>query len=326
MCICDEFSEEQESLTLATYLVTGGAGFIGSNIVAALVDRGETVRALDDLSTGNRDNLADVMDRVAFIEGSVADEAVVREAVEGVDYVLHQGALASVPRSIDDPVSTNEANVSGTLRLLVAARDAGVKRVVFAASSSAYGDQPTMPKVETMAPSPLSPYATSKLAGEYYCQAFTICYGLETVCLRYFNIYGPRQDPQGAYAAVIPRFIAAMLAGQQPTIFGDGEQSRDFTFVEDCVQANLLACTAPDAPGHAVNVACGSRYTLNELVALLNKILGTSIEPVYEPPRAGDVKHSLADIALARRVLGYEPKFTFEAGLERTVAWYKGKP
>lgn len=308
---------------MATYLVTGGAGFIGSNIVAALVDRGDTVRVLDDLSTGKRENLAGLMDAITFTEGSVADEAVVRQAVDGVDYVLHQGALASVPRSIDDPLSTNTANVTGTLRLLLAARDAQVRRVVFAASSSAYGDQPDLPKVESMAPSPLSPYAASKLAGEYYCQAFTECYGLATVCLRYFNIYGPRQDPQSVYAAVIPKFITAMLAGERPTIFGDGEQSRDFTYVEDCIEANLEACTAPEAVGQVMNIACGGRYTLNELVALLNQILGTSIEPVYEAPRPGDVKHSQADIAVARELLGYEPQFTFEAGLEKTVQWYR---
>ncbi|MFW6162656.1 MAG: SDR family oxidoreductase [Planctomycetota bacterium] len=308
---------------MATYLVTGGAGFIGSNIVAALVDRGDTVRVLDDLSTGKRENLAGLLDAIAFTEGSVADESVVRQAVDGADYVLHQGALASVPRSIDDPLSTNTANVTGTLRLLLAARDAGVRRVVFAASSSAYADQPALPKVETMAPSPLSPYAASKLAGEYYCQAVTECYGLETVGLRYFNIYGPRQDPQSVYAAVIPKFITAMLAGQRPTVFGDGEQSRDFTYVEDCIQANFQACTAPEAAGQVMNIACGGRYTLNELVALLNQILDTSIEPVYEAPRPGDVKHSQADIALARKLLGYEPQFTFQAGLEKTVQWYR---
>ena len=310
---------------MATYLVTGGAGFIGSNIVDALLQRDDTVRVLDDFSTGKRENLADFEGRITLFEGSVADEAIVRKAVDGVDYILHEGALASVPRSVEDPISTHTANVTGTLTLLLAARDAEVKRLVFAASSSAYGDQPTLPKIETMAPSPLSPYAVSKVACEYYCQAFTACYGLETVCLRYFNIYGPRQDPQSVYAAVIPKFITAMLEGQRPTIFGDGEQSRDFTFVEDCVQANLLACTAPNAAGHMVNVACGSRYTLNDLVTLLNGALGTDLEANYEPPRAGDVKHSLADIALARKVLGYDPQFDFGKGLEKTVAWYKGK-
>jgi UDP-glucose 4-epimerase len=313
----------QESCELATYLVTGGAGFIGSNIVSALVERGEAVRVLDDFSTGKRQNLADVADRITLFEGSVADEALVREAVAGADYVFHEGALASVPRSVEDPLGTNEANATGTLVLLLAARDAKVRRVTYAASSSAYGDQPSLPKVETMAPSPLSPYAVSKLAGEYYCQAFTACYGLETVCLRYFNIYGPRQDPQSVYAAVIPRFIVAMLAGQRPVIYGDGEQSRDFTYVADCVAANLLACTAPGAAGQTVNIACGSRYSLNELVRLLNGTLGTRVEPVYEPARAGDVKHSLADISAARQALGYQPRFSFEDGLRKTVEWLK---
>ena len=308
---------------MATYLVTGGAGFIGSNLVATLAERGETVRVLDDFSTGKRENLADLADQITLFEGSVADEALVREAVAGVDYVFHEGALASVPRSVEDPAATNHANVTGTLTLLLAARDAKVKRLVFAASSSAYGDQPTLPKVETMAPSPLSPYAVTKLACEYYCQAFTACYGLETVCLRYFNIYGPRQDPQSVYAAVIPKFIEAMLAGERPTIFGDGEQSRDFTYVADCVAANLLACTAPAAVGHTVNVACGARYTLNQLVELLNQALGTAIEPLYKPERAGDVKHSLADISAARQLLGYEPSTSFEDGLRKTVEWFK---
>jgi len=310
---------------LSTYLVTGGAGFIGSNLVATLIERGDTVRVLDDFSTGKRENLADLMPAITLFEGSVADDAIVREAVAGVDYVLHEGALASVPRSVDDPLSTNVANVTGTLTLLMAARDAGVKRLVFAASSSAYGDQPTLPKTESMPPSPLSPYAVSKLAGEYYCQAFTACYGLETVCLRYFNIFGPRQDPQSVYAAVIPKFITAMLAGERPVVFGDGEQSRDFTYVADCVAANLLACTAPGAAGHTVNIACGGRYTLNDLIALLNGILGTAIEAVYEPERAGDVKHSQAAIAAARAVLGYEPTTSFEDGLRQTVEWFQAK-
>jgi len=309
---------------LARYLVTGGAGFIGSNIVETLVERGEQVVVLDDFSTGKRENLEGFVNKVTLIEGSVAD-AVVREAVEAVDFVLHQGALASVPRSVDDPPSTNRANVDGTLNLLVAARDAGVKRVVFAASSSAYGDQPTLPKVETMPPMPLSPYAASKVACEYYCKAFTACYGLETVCLRYFNIFGPRQDPQSQYAAVIPRFITRMLDGKPPVIFGDGEQSRDFTYVADCVEANLLACEAPGAVGGTFNVACGGRYTLNQLVELLNDILGTDLQPIYEAERPGDVKHSQADITAARRALGYEPKVSFEDGLRRTVEWFKAR-
>jgi UDP-glucose 4-epimerase len=309
---------------LATYLVTGGAGFIGSNIVDGLLRRGQTVRVLDDFSTGKRGNLAEAAGKIALVEGSVADEAVARKAVEGADFVLHQAALASVPRSIDDPVSSNRANVDGTLRLLIVARDAKVRRVVYAGSSSAYGDQPTLPKVETMAPSPLSPYAASKLAGEYYCQAFTASYGLETVCLRYFNVYGPRQDPESLYAAVIPKFITAMLAGERPVVFGDGEQSRDFTYVEDVVEANVLACTAPKAVGQMVNLGCGGRYSLNELVAMLNRILGASIQPVYEPARVGDVKHSQADVAAARTILGYTPRYSLEAGLRKTVEWYRG--
>ena len=310
---------------MATYLVTGGGGFIGSNLVAALLERGETVRVLDDFSTGKRENLADVAGRIALFEGSVADAPLVREAVAGADYVFHEGALASVPRSVQDPMATNHANVTGTLTLLLAAREAGVKRLVFAASSSAYGDQPTLPKVESVAPSPLSPYAVTKLAGEYYCWAFTACYGLETVCLRYFNIYGPRQDPQSVYAAVIPKFITAMLAGERPAIFGDGEQSRDFTYVADCVAANVLAATARKAVGQTMNIACGGRYSLNDLVALLNRILGTSLQPIYKPERAGDVKHSQADIAAARRLLGYEPRTSFEEGLRKTVEWFKAR-
>ena len=310
---------------MATYLVTGGAGFIGSNIVSALVERGDTVRVLDDFSTGREENLAAVADQITVINGSVADPKTVAEAVRGAHYVLHQAALASVPRSVEDPLSSNHANVTGTLALLMAARKARAKRLVYAASSSAYGDQPTLPKIETMAPSPMSPYAVAKLAGANYCAAFTACYGFETVSLCYFNIYGPRQDPRSAYAAVIPKFITAMLAGESPTIFGDGEQSRDFTFVDDAVQANLLACTAPDAAGHYLNVACGGRYTLNQLVALLNQILGTSIEPIYEDPRPGDVKHSQADITAARTVLGYEPAHSFEQGLRKTVDWFRSQ-
>ncbi|MBM4033202.1 MAG: SDR family oxidoreductase [Planctomycetes bacterium] len=310
---------------MARCLVTGGAGFIGSSVARALAERGDMVRVLDDFSTGLRGNLAGLEGKVELVEGSVADAAAARQAVGGVEVVFHQAALASVPRSIDDPLSTHTANATGALVLLLAARDAGVRRVVFAGSSSAYGDQPELPKLEAMRPRPLSPYAASKLAGEYYCQAFTACYGLETVCLRYFNIYGPRQDPASAYAAVVPRFIAAMLRGERPVIFGDGEQSRDFTFIEDCVSANLLAADAPAASGEAINVACGRSYSLNELVALLNRILGTAIEPVYEPARRGDVKHSQASIAAARRLLGYEPRFSLEEGLRRTVAWFRSK-
>jgi len=310
---------------LALFLVTGGAGFIGSNLVQALVERGDSVRVLDDYSTGKPENLASVADRIEIVEGSVTDEPTVRRAMQDVEFVLHEGALASVPRSVEDPLGSNVANVTGTLTVLIAARDAHVRRLVYAASSSAYGDQPALPKTEAMAPSPLSPYAVSKLAGEYYCQAFTECYGLETVALRYFNVYGPQQSPQSVYAAVIPKLITAMLAGERPTIFGDGEQSRDFTYVADVVAANVLACTAPDAVGQTLNVACGQRYSLNDLVAALNRILGTDIAPIYAAARAGDVKHSLADISAARTLLGYEPQFAFEDGLRRTVAWFQAK-
>ncbi|MBL7223173.1 MAG: SDR family oxidoreductase [Candidatus Brocadiae bacterium] len=310
---------------MALFLVTGGAGFIGSNLVQALVERGDSVRVLDDYSTGKPENLASVADRIEIVEGSVTDEPTVRRAMQDVEFVLHEGALASVPRSVEDPLGSNVANVTGTLAVLLAARDAHVRRLVYAASSSAYGDQPALPKTEAMAPSPLSPYAVSKLAGEYYCQAFTECYGLETVALRYFNVYGPQQSPQSVYAAVIPKLITAMLAGERPTIFGDGEQSRDFTYVADVVAANVLACTAPDAVGQALNVACGQRYSLNDLVAALNRILGTDIAPIHAAARAGDVKHSLADISAARTLLGYEPQFAFEDGLRRTVAWFQAK-
>ena len=301
------------------YLVTGGAGFIGSHIVDELVRRGETVRVLDNLATGKRENLADAWDRIEFIEGSLTDPATVQRAMQGVNYVLHQGALPSVPRSVADPATSHEVNVTGTVNVLIAARDAGVQRLVYAASSSAYGNSPTLPKCEDMPTNPLSPYAVSKLAGEHYCRAFHQVYGLETVCLRYFNVFGPRQDPKSQYAAVIPRFIEMMRRGEPPTIYGDGSQSRDFTYVANVVQANLLAATAPGAAGRVVNVACGQRHTLLDLVAALNRLLGTDLEPAFQPDRAGDVKHSLADIGAAKELLGYEMLVPFEEGLRRTV-------
>ena len=308
---------------MTTYLVTGGAGFIGSNIVAALVARGERVRVLDDYSTGRRENLALVLDRIELLKGDLRDLKTCRRAAEGVEYVLHQGAVPSVQRSVDDPLASNEANVNGTLNLLVAARDAHVRRVVYASSSSVYGDSPTLPKREDMPTLPKSPYATSKLAAEHYCRAFTEVYGLETVSLRYFNVFGPRQDPTSEYSAVIPLFIGAMLAGRQPTVYGDGLQSRDFTYVDNNVQANLLAATAPGVAGQVFNIACGERYSLLDLIAALNRILGTDIEPVFGPLRPGDVKHSLADITLAQEKLDYAVRVGFEEGLERTVAWYR---
>jgi nucleoside-diphosphate-sugar epimerase len=303
------------------YLVTGGAGFIGSNIVEELVRRGERTRILDNFSTGKRENLDPFLEDVELIEGDLCHLDTVRHAVEGVDYILHQGAVPSVPKSIDNPLDTDESNVRGTLNLLVAARDAGVKRVVCASSSAVYGDTPTLPKAEDMKPVPLSPYAVSKLAGEHYCQVFYQVYGLETVALRYFNVFGPRQDPTSQYAAVIPRFVTAMLGGEQPIIYGDGEQSRDFSYVTNVVQANLLAATVPDVGGQVFNIACGQRYNLLELVAAINQILGTDITPVHTAPRVGDIKHSLADIARAGEMLGYQVEVEFKEGLRRLIVW-----
>lgn len=308
---------------MALYLVTGGAGFIGSNIVRELVARGERVRVLDDLSTGKRENLSHVLNHVEFIVGSAADPEMARRAVAGVDYVLHQGALASVPRSVADPVATDEANVRGTLTMLIAARDAGIKRFVFASSSSVYGASPELPKGEDMATAPLSPYGVSKLAGEAYCRAFHSVYGMPTVGLRYFNVFGPRQDPTSQYAAVIPLFIAALLEGRRPTVFGDGLQSRDFTYVSNVVDANLLACQAPEAVGQILNVAAGRPYSLLDLLDTLNELLGTRIEPEFAAPRAGDIKHSVADISRAQRLIGYEPRIGFRAGLSHAIAWYR---
>jgi UDP-glucose 4-epimerase len=310
---------------MATYLVTGGAGFIGSNIVAELVKRGETVRVLDNFSTGHRANLASVQDQIELIEGDLRSEGMVRAAVKGIDFVLHQAALPSVPRSIADPLTSNAVNVTGTLTLLQAARQAGVKRLVQASSSSVYGDNPALPKQETMATRPLSPYAISKLAAEQYGRVFWQLYGFETVALRYFNVFGPRQDPSSQYAAVIPRFITAMRQGQPPTIYGDGRQSRDFTFIDNVVQANLLACTAPGAAGGVFNIACGQRYSLLDLVARLAEITGRPAEAHHTDPRPGDVPHSQADISLARTKLGYEPAVTLAAGLARTVDWLGGR-
>jgi len=305
------------------YLVTGGAGFIGSHIVEELVRRRERVRVLDNFSTGRRENLAPFLEHVELVEGDLRDLSTVRRVAEGVDYILHQAALPSVPRSIADPLASNDSNVTGTLHLLIAARDARVKRVVYASSSSVYGDNPTLPKREDMSPAPKSPYAVSKLAGEYYCRVFAQAYGLETVCLRYFNVFGPRQDPASQYAAVIPKFITALLRDEPPTIYGDGHQSRDFTYVSNVVRANLLAATAPDVSGRVFNVACGERYTVLDLVAVLTEILGTHITPVHTAPRPGDVRHSLADITAAREALGYRVEVNFHEGLRRTVAWYR---
>lgn len=309
---------------MGNYLVTGGAGFIGSHIVTALVDRGDRVRVLDNLSTGHRLNLDHVRGKVDFIEGDLVCRADVERAVEGIEVVFHEAALASVPRSVTAPLETNDACVTGTVTLLDIARATGVRRVVYAGSSSVYGNRDTAAaKREADLPAPLSPYAAAKLAGEMYCQAFTATYGFETVTVRYFNVFGPRQDPQSQYAAVIPKFITAMLAGQRPTIFGDGQQSRDFTYVDNVVAGNLLAADAPGAVGQTFNVACGRQYNLLDLVAALNRALGTDLEPVFDPPRAGDVRDSLADVSLARKLLGYEPAVDFDEGLRRTIDYYQ---
>lgn len=308
---------------MARVLVTGGAGFIGSHIATALVAQGDQVRVLDDLSTGHQRNLDAIGGDVEFVRGSVTDPAIVARACAGCDYVYHEAALASVPRSIDDPVSTNAANIDGTLNVLVAARDAKVKRLVYAASSSAYGDSPTLPKIETMPTAPKSPYAVSKLSGEQYVSVFAKVYGMQTLSIRYFNVFGPRQDPDSPYAAVIPLFLDALLDGRAPTIHGDGEQSRDFTYIDNVVAANLAALSAPKLSGEVVNVALGERTTLNQLYRGIAELLGTDIQPVYGPPRVGDVRDSQASIALAEKVLGYSTKVSVQEGLRRTVAWYR---
>jgi UDP-N-acetylglucosamine 4-epimerase len=306
------------------YLVTGGAGFIGSNIAARLVRDGNKVRVLDNLSTGKMDNLLSFMDKIEFIQGDIRYFNSVLEAMEDIDFVLHQAALPSVPRSVQIPIESNDTNTNGTLNVLYAAMKAGVKRVVYAASSSAYGESAVLPKVETMIPSPLSPYAVNKLTGEYYCTVFHRVYGLETVVLRYFNVFGPGQDPNSYYSAVIPKFIKALLEGKSPTIFGDGEQSRDFCFIENVVHANLLACLAPkEAVGEVFNVACGERITLNELFHNLQTILGIAIPVRYAAPRSGDIKHSLADIRKAQKLLRYEVLVPVREGLKNTAEWFK---
>jgi UDP-glucose 4-epimerase len=307
-------------------LVTGGAGFIGAHLAEALLRRGDDVRILDNFATGSRTNLEHLEGAVELFEGDLRSYERVHNAVRGCEVVFHQGALPSVPRSVQDPLTSSEINIGGTLNVLLTARDEGVRRVVVASSSSVYGDTPGLPRVESMAASPLAPYAVSKLAAEQYCISFNRVYGLEAVALRYFNVFGPRQDPLSQYSAVIPKFIVALRDGKPPEIYGDGEQSRDFTFVDDVVQANLLAMDAQEAAGRAFNVACGDEHSLNELVATLNRLLGSEIEPVYRPPRPGDVRHSLADIGLARRLLGYEPAVSFEDGLKRTLQTYAASP
>jgi UDP-glucose 4-epimerase len=309
---------------MARYLITGIAGFIGSTLAHALVDQGHEVRGIDNLSTGNLENLADIKHQISFHEMDLQDVAGMKSACEGVDFILHQGALASVPRSVKDPVSSHESNINGTLNLLVAAKDARVRRIVYAASSSAYGDQPTQPKQEDMLPRPLSPYAVQKLTCEYYIQSFYRSYGLEGVCLRYFNIFGPRQAADSPYSGVIAQFTYKMMAGETPTIFGDGLTSRDFNYVDNAVSANLLACTAPSevATGRVFNIGTGKSHTLNEVYATIAEHLGFTAKPTYGPPREGDIQHSLADITRATAELGYVPKAHFHEGLKKTVAWY----
>lgn len=308
---------------MATYLVTGGAGFIGSHLVEELVGRGESVRVLDDFSTGKRENLEPWLGKVDLMEGSVEDVEICERAVYGVDFVLHQAALCSVPRSVEDPVATNKANVTGGLNMLWVSKRAGVKRFVCASSSSVYGDSEVLPKTETMPLNPCSPYAVSKMVKEYYCKVFFRLYGLGTVVLRYFNVYGSRQDPDSAYAAVIPSFARALVRGGKATIYGDGEQSRDFTYVKDCVRANLLACEARGAAGEVFNVASGRRTSINALYGSIAELLGSQERPTYVNPRPGDVRHSLADITKAQGILGYEPIYTIEKGLRETIDWYR---
>ncbi len=310
---------------MARWLVTGGAGFIGSHLAEALVGKGETVRIADSFITGNRRNLAAAGDRAELVEGDLADPAVAARAVAGMDYVLHQAAIPSVPRSVKDPATSNRANVDATLQLLIAARDAKVRRVVYAASSSAYGDTPTLPKREDMPTRPLSPYALQKLVGEQYMQLFTTLYGLETVSIRYFNVFGPRQDPSSPYSGVIALFVTALLAGKPPTIVGDGGQTRDFTYVANVVDGVLRAATAPGASGEVINVATGRQISISELAKALGEIIGVRAAPVHIDPRPGDVRDSLADVSKAKAILGYEPTVGLEEGLRRTVEWYRNQ-
>ncbi len=305
------------------FLVTGGAGFIGSNICRKLISEGCFVRVVDNLLTGKKANLAGIIDKIEFIQADMGDEHIARGAMKDIDVVLHQGALPSVPRSVDDPAATHKHCVDATFTLLLAARDARIKRFVYAASSSAYGDTPTLPKVETMPAQPLSPYAAAKLFGEYYCSVFYKVFGLETISLRYFNVFGPHQNPESQYAAAIPAFATAILRDKPPTIYGDGEQSRDFTYIDNVVQANLLAANAKKTEGQVVNIACGQAVTVNQIIAMINDILGKNVKSIYTDPRPGDVKHSLADVALAKDLIGYKPVVAFRAGLQKAIHWYR---
>jgi UDP-glucose 4-epimerase len=309
---------------MARYLVTGGGGFIGSNLVHALLAEGHNVRVVDNFSTGRRENLADVLDRIELIEGSVTEPDIAARAVAGVTYVLHQAAIPSVPRSVQDPIGTHHSNVLGTLVMLEAARQEGIKRFVFAASSSAYGEKaPGEPKSETMMPHPLSPYAVQKLSCEHYLRVYYEVHKLPTVALRYFNVFGARQDPKSQYAAAIPNFVTAALQNRPATVFGDGGQSRDFCYIDNVVEANMKACTVDAAAGELFNIACGHAVTLLEVIDTIGRIVGNKVAPHHEPPRAGDIRHSLADVSKAKRVLGYQGKIDFAAGIEKTIAWYR---
>ena len=307
---------------MAHYLVTGGCGFVGSHLVEALVEKGDRVRVFDNCSTGKTENVAHLKNQIELIDGDLRELDAVQQAVANVDYVFHQGARPSVARSVADPILSNNVNINGTLNLLVAARDAGVKRVVYAASSSAYGNTPTLPRSETLSPQPASPYAITKYVGECYCRVFTQVFGLETVALRYFNIFGPRQNPTSQYSAVIPKFIHTYLHGNSPTIEGDGEQSRDFTYIANAVHANLLACHAEGIAGEMFNIGCGQQTSINTLAGLIGEMMETDAKPVYTASRPGDVRHSCADIGKAQQLLGYEPKVELKAGLRRTIDWF----
>ena len=307
------------------YLITGGAGFIGSNIAKRLVRDGESVRVIDNFSTGKRNNIDEIKDKIDLIEGDIRDTESVLKAVKDVDFIIHQAALPSVPRSIKDPITANDVNVTGTLNLLNAAKNSKIKRFVYASSSSVYGDTPILPKREDMPPNPQSPYAVTKLTGEYYCSVFYKVYGLPTVSLRYFNVFGPFQDPESQYAAVIPKFINAVLHHNSPVVYGDGEQSRDFTFIDNVVDANILSCRNDKSSGKVLNIACGNRYTLNRLLTEVSYLTGNKANPQFIEPRSGDIRHSQADISSARELIGYRPKIDFREGLKRTVEWFKGQ-
>jgi UDP-glucose 4-epimerase len=307
------------------YLVTGGAGFIGSHLVERLVKDGRRVRVLDNFLTGKRENLATFSNQIELVEGDLADPAVCQRACQGVRVILHQAALPSVPKSVADPVASHHSNVQGTFNLLVAARDARVERFIYAGSSSAYGESETLPKIETMKPSPLSPYAVQKLTGEFYCTAFARCYGMSTLTIRYFNVFGPRQDPGSQYAAAIPAFITAIAENRPPTVYGDGEQTRDFTYIDNVVEANLLAVKTPTR-GEVINVACGESISINAIIQAINSEMGKNVKPNYVAPRPGDIKHSWADVTLSQKVIGFRPIVAFRDGLRRAIAWYTNAP